>query len=98
MIPFPSLGDLPVTAVSLDPGIASVSPGLQVIPTGASVVMLTVTATAAGDAETRIDLGVGVDRRTLRVVVGVPGDATTAIAAPVSIEVEAPSGPNGNVD
>jgi hypothetical protein len=90
LLPFPSPGDLPVTATSLDPSVATVAPGAQVIPTGESAVTLTVTATAAAEAETRIDLQVGVDRRTLRVVIGVPGAATTAVAPPVGIEIEEP--------
>jgi hypothetical protein len=92
LLAFPSLGDLPVSAVSQGPSIATVSPGAQVIPTGESTVTLTVTATAAGDAETRIDLVFGVERRTLRVVVGVPSaaDAPTTIAPPVGIEVQTP--------
>ena len=92
LLAFPSLVDLPVSAVSLDPSVATVSPAAQVIPTGESRITLTVTATASGNAETRIDLVFGVDRRTLRVVVGVPdaADAPTAIAPPVGIDVQSP--------
>jgi hypothetical protein len=92
LLAFPSLGDLPVSAVSRSPSVATVSPGAQLIPTGESAVTLTVKATAAGDADTRIDLVFGVERRTLRVVVGVPSaaDAPTAIAPPVGIEVQRP--------
>jgi hypothetical protein len=88
LLSFPSLGDLPVTALSLDPSVATVTPPLQTIPTGGSDATFTVTATGDAGDETRIDLGVGVDRRTLRVVVGPPNDPTTAIAPPVGFEIE----------
>ena len=99
LLAFPSLVDLPVSATPLDPSVATVSPGVQVIPTGASTLTLTVTATASGDAETRIDLLFGVERRTLRVVVGVPRDdaAPTTIAPPVGIQVPAPAGPGDDI-
>ncbi|RIL00281.1 MAG: hypothetical protein DCC71_18835, partial [Proteobacteria bacterium] len=92
LLAFPSLGDLPVSAVSLDPAVATVGPAAQVIATGERSVTLTVTATADAGAETRIDLRFGVDRRTLRVVVGVPSaqSAPAAIAPPVGIEVSPP--------
>ncbi|MEB2343973.1 MAG: carboxypeptidase regulatory-like domain-containing protein [Deltaproteobacteria bacterium] len=87
LLAYPSLGDLPVSATSLDPSVATVSPGAQVLPTGESAITLTVTATAAGNAETRIDLAFGVERRTLRVVVGVPAAASapTTVAPPVGL-------------
>ena len=51
----------------------------QLIPTGESAVTLTVTATAACPPRRRASISVfGVDRRTLRVVVGVPADGTSA--------------------
>jgi hypothetical protein len=90
LLSFASLGDLPVSALSLDPSVATVTPAQQTIATGASTVTLNVTATAAGAAETRIDLEFGVERRTLRVIVGVPeaDEAPTTIAPPVAIEVQ----------
>jgi hypothetical protein len=90
LLAFPSVADLPVSVLSLDPAVATVSPGVAVIPTGESAVTLTVTATSGVPAETRIDLGVGVDRETLRVVVGVPpaGMAPPTVAPPVGIEVQ----------
>jgi len=90
LLSFPSLGDLPVTALSLDPSIATVTPSLQTIPTGESDATFAVTATGDAGEETRIDLGVGVDRRTLRVIVGAPNEPTISIAPPVGIEVQAP--------
>jgi hypothetical protein len=92
LLGYPSLGDLPVSATSLDPTVATVAPAAQVIPTGESRIALTVTATASGNAETRIDLAFGVERRTLRVVVGVPdpAGAPTTVAPPVGIEVQTP--------
>ncbi len=92
LLAFPSLFDLPVSAVSQGPSVATVSPAAQVIPTGESRITLSVTATAAGNAETRIDLLFGVDRRTLRVLVGVPdaADAPVTVAPPVGIDVQSP--------
>jgi hypothetical protein len=90
LLAFPSLGDLPVTAVSLDPDVATVTPASQTIATGESAIALDVTATGAAGDETRIDLRFGIDRRTLVVRVGAADapDAPTAIAPPVGIEIE----------
>lgn len=87
LLSYPSLADLPVTATSLDPAVATVTPGAQVIPTGESRVTLTVTATALAEAETRIDLVFGLERRTLRVLVGVPDAANVppTVAPPVGV-------------
>jgi hypothetical protein len=90
LLGFPSLGDLPVTATSLDPAVATVNPPSQVIPTGQRAIALDVTATGASGTETRIDLRFGLDRRTLRVVVGVPATEETAIAPPIGIEISTP--------
>jgi hypothetical protein len=71
LLAFDSLVDLPVSAVSLDPSIATVSPANQTIGSGDRGVSLVVTAGFAAGT-TRIDLVFGVERRTLVVEVGVP--------------------------
>jgi hypothetical protein len=84
LLAFPSLGDLPVSAASLDASVATVTPALQTLATGEQAIALNVTALAAGAAETRIDLVFGVERRTLRVVIGLPEAPPLTVAPPVS--------------
>jgi hypothetical protein len=92
LLAFPSLGDLPVSATSLDPTIATVTPPTSILATGQSAIALDVTATGASGSSTRIDLRFGVEHRTLRVVVGVPAaaDAPIAVAPPVGFEIQSP--------
>jgi hypothetical protein len=92
LLSFGSLADLPVTAASLDPSVATVTPGSQVLATGQKSISLTVHAVATGAAETRIDLRFGLELRTLRVVVGVPSAAAAppTVARPVGIQVQSP--------
>jgi len=92
---FGSLVDLPVTATSLDPALATVTPEQQTLLAGERSIDVTVTA-ASGAGETRIDLVFGLERRTLRVVVGgaPAGDVPLTVAPPVGVQV----GPTGGSD
>ena len=89
---FPALADLPVTATSRDPLVATVAPAAQMLGTGELELEFDVAATAAADAETFVDITVAGQRHTLRVVVGLPdaGDAPTTLAPPVGVEVQEP--------
>ncbi|MDJ0865393.1 MAG: hypothetical protein QNK03_04730, partial [Myxococcota bacterium] len=89
---FPALADLPVTATSRDPLVATVAPAAQTLRTGELELEFDVAATAAADAETFVDITVAGQRHTLRVVVGLPaaGDAPTTLAPPVGVEVQEP--------
>jgi hypothetical protein len=92
LLAFPSLIDLPVTAESRSPAVASVTPQLQTLPVGERRVAFTVTASGSDGDETILDVVYGAERRTLLVVVGVPaaGRRPEALAPPVGIEVPAP--------
>ncbi len=71
LLGFPSLVNLPVSAVSLDPSVATVTPANQLIATGTRATTLTINAGAAA-GRTRIDLVYGVDQSNLLIEVGVP--------------------------
>ncbi len=92
LLAFPSLIDLPVTAESRSPAVASVTPQVQTLPVGERKVAFAVTAQGSDGDETIIDIVYGAERRTLLVVVGVPaaGRRPEALAPPVGIEVPAP--------
>jgi hypothetical protein len=96
----PAPSDVPVTALSADPTVADVQPGLTSIQTGARSVDLTVSA-GPNDGETVVLLQVGSGIVTLRVLVGLPPAADTPVTVAPAVCVEVgdadvrcePSGP-----
>jgi len=92
LLAYPSLADLPVRATSRAPDVVTVTPALQSLPTGARAISWTLTVLGGDGDEAIVDIEYGLERRTLRVVVGVPAPERRppTLGPPVGVEVLGP--------
>ena len=83
----PAVAELPVSVVSEDVGVVTVTPAATPVPTGGREVTVSVTGVAAGTAA--VNFRYGVDETALTVIVGPlpPGQEPFTPADSVGVEV-----------
>jgi len=90
LLTVPATEDITILATSRDPSIVDLSTSLTVIPLGSTFVELTIIANTEINSETMIDIEFGSERRSLRVIVGLPDpkDIPLIISPTLGVEIQ----------